>query len=116
MTTYTTTQIAEDVLRKLSLIDANSSGAAADVAYISRVYEQAFEEWSDEGLVYWPSSEIPGAVAPVIIDLVANRAQNAFGIPVSIADAQIIEERILRRLRRHVAHRLSGFTTKVDTF
>lgn len=118
---YTKAQIAEDVLRKLGLLEANSSGSATDVAYIARVYDQASGEWADDGLVYWPNTgltvaEIPAAVASILCDLLANRVQAAFGTPISVTDMQDMEERILRRLRRHCAHRLSGFTTKVDTF
>lgn len=118
---YTTTQLAVAVLRKLRVVDAGEAQADIEAELLSIVtdtYEAKWEEIAAHGqeLVYWPMNEIPRPVLLVLRDLIALEVQDHFGDPISPEDKEAREVIILKRLRRHTSTQSSGKQTTATFF
>ena len=68
---YTTTQLATAVLRRLGVLDATETAASTDVTYITDVWAAKWEEISAHGqeITYFSYDDIPDAVFLTIRDL-----------------------------------------------
>lgn len=108
----TETQLAQQVLEDMSIIPAGGVPTAADNEYVIRVYNDKIEDWRDESLVYWVAGEIPQSIFRTLCALVANEIAPAFGKTSSLEERMQRETMLLRRLRRHMARKPSGFPTK----
>ncbi len=104
----TKAELAAAVLRDLGIVDALSSPSATDSAFVVQKYEDAYAYYEDLGLTYWTDTEIPSAVFAMLVDLVANRCMNAFGVAQSFDEMMSREETLLKRLRRHCARGRTG--------
>lgn len=110
---YTKTDLAEHVLRKLRVIDAGEAQADISAELLSIVtdaYDAKWEEMSAHGneLTYWPRDTIPNPVLLILRDLIALEVMDHFGQPISAANRESEEAVILRRLRRHTQIKSSG--------
>lgn len=101
---YTTTQLADAVLRELGVVDAEETPDTVDRTYVTDSYTAKFHELSGHGLeiTYWTVSAIPDAVFLIVRDLMINEVRGAFGDPIDPAEKQQRQELLLRGLRRHV--------------
>ena len=115
---YTTTQLADAVLRELSVADASETPDTADHTYVTDTYDALWEELAGHGmeLVYWPASEIPNPIFLIIRDLLTLECRGAFGQPIDPADKEQRRVVILRRLRRHVQTQESGKSVKATYY
>lgn len=115
---YTVADLAQAVLRHLSVIDANETVDSADESYISDVWAAKWEELSAHGneLTYFAYDDIPNPVFLIVRDLVALEVQSAYGKPVAPADKEAQETIILRRLRRHTQVQRSGNSVKATYY
>jgi hypothetical protein len=115
---YTTTQLADAVLKHLAVADASETPDTADRTHVTDVYAQVWEELAAHGLelVYWPADEIPQPVFLTMRDLVALEVQGAFGRPISPAEKEQQREVILRKLRRHVSMQSANKQTRAVYF
>ena len=104
--------LAAAVLRDLAILAADEAPDAADKSSVEKVYEEKYEEWNDDSLVYWPENEIPLAIFRTIVALVANESGPAFGRGRQSPDRQEAEKVLLKRLRRHVAKVPSGMPAR----
>jgi len=110
---YTTTQLAVAVLRKLRVIDATETSSDIDSAILTQItdtYRAKWEEISAHGkeLTYWAYDDIPNPVFLTLVDLIANEVRSEFGQPMSAEAKETEENAILRRLRKHVQVQTSG--------
>lgn len=112
----TRTELIREVLLQLTVIEADGTPSAADSDFVGGKYDELLSEWEFEDLVYWESNEIPLEAFTTVALLVANRVQNGFGRSASISDMDTEETRLLRRLRRNVAKRKTGFPIKATYY
>ena len=103
---YTSTDLAEFVLRKLRVIDAAETQSDIEseiLLIVTKAYEAKWEELSAHGkeLTYWPIDSIPRPVLLILRDLIALEVMEAFGQPISLSDKEAQELIILRKLRTH---------------
>jgi predicted aminopeptidase len=113
---YTTTQLAVAVLRKLRVIDATETSSDVETAVLTHVtdtYRAKWEEITAHGqeLTYWAYDTIPNPVFLTLVDLIANEVRDSFGQPMTAAEKESEERVILSRLRRHVQVQSSGRPT-----
>lgn len=114
--TYSSTDLAEHVLRKLRVVDAGEAQADIEselLSIVTTTYTAKWEELAAHGqeLVYWPMNEIPRPVLLVLRDLIALEVQDHFGDPIKPEDKEAREVIILKRLRRHTSTQSSGRQT-----
>lgn len=112
----TRTQLIREVLLQLAIINAEGTPSAPDSDFVGSKYDELHAEWDFEELVYWDANEIPLEAFNTVALLVANRVQNGFGVSVSIEEMEGREITLLRRLRRNVAKRKTGFPVKATYF
>jgi hypothetical protein len=112
MTTRTKVQLATSVLRKFGALDALESGSSADVAYITAEYEELLAYLEDKSRAYWPEDAIPLAVFQIMVRLVANEVEGAFGKESSVESREARRELIMKELIKHVARPASGLPAK----
>lgn len=107
---YTTTQLADAVLRELNVADASETPDAADRTYVTDTYTALWEELAAHGMevIYWAPDDIPAPVFLIMRDLLTLECRGAFGQPMDPADKDGRRSVILRRLRRHVQTQKSG--------
>lgn len=105
-------ELIREVLLNLAVIGADDPISAADSDYVGGKYDDLTSEWEFEELSYWESDAIASEAFNTIVLLVSNRVQNAFGKNISIEDMDARETLLLRRLRRNVAKRKTGFPIK----
>lgn len=119
-------ELSTSVARKLGIVDALHSPAAADAAYIEGEYDDLLSLYESKETIYWPNTgrdveEIPEAVFSALRDILCGNVNGAFGVdePV-VADergARIpISTRGWRNLKKHVARPASGFPAKARFF
>lgn len=118
---YTTTQLAMAVLRKLRVIDATETSSDIDAAIITQItdaYRAKWEELSAHGkeLTYWAYDDIPNPVFLTLVDLMANEMSAEFGRPMTAEAKESEETVILRRLRKHVQVQASNRPTAAIYF
>lgn len=115
---YTTTQLADAVLRELAVADASETPDTADRTLVTDTYAAWWEENAAHGneLVYWPAAEIPPPVFLIVRDMMVLECMGAFGRPMSPADKQAQKDVIERRLRRHVQMKSSGNPVQATYF
>ena len=118
---YTTTQLAVQVLRKLRVIDATETSSDVESAVLSQVtdvYRAKWEELTSHGteLTYWAYDDIPNPVFLTMVDLIALECRDTFGQPMTAREKEVEEETILRRLRRHTQIDPSGNPVKATYF
>lgn len=115
---YTTTELADAVLREMAVVDASETPDAADRTYVTDTYAALWEELAAPGyeLAYWPPADIPNQVFLVIRDLMILECQGAFGRPLPPAEKDARRQVIEKRLRRLVGVRKSGLPTKAIYF
>lgn len=114
--TRTTTELATEVLRFLTVIAADEAIAAADESYITNVYYDKWDELAGENLAYWTKGEIPKACFLVLRDIVANEVAGAFGKGQSVEDKDARDKLLRQRLRRHTMTQASGHEQAVEYF
>jgi hypothetical protein len=110
---YTTTQLAVQVLRKLRVIDATETSSDVESAVLTQVtdvYRAKWDEITSHGneMTYWAYDSIPNPVFLILADLIALECRDAFGQPISAREKEIEEQTILKRLRRHTQTQASG--------
>lgn len=110
---YTTTQLAVQVLRKLRVIDATETSSDVESAVLTQVtdvYRAKWEELSAHGseLTYWAYDDIPNPVFLTLVDLIALECRDVFGQPMTAREREVEEQTILRRLRKHTQIQASG--------
>lgn len=108
----TRTELIREVLLDLAIIQADGTPSSADSDFVGNKYDALHAEWEFEELVYWDANEIPLEAFNTVTMLVVNRVQNGFGRGASISEMDAEETRLLRRLRRNVAKRKTGFPVK----
>lgn len=108
----TRTELIRDVLLHLGVIAAEDTPSAADADHVGKKYDDLTAEWEFEELTYWDSNEIASEAFNTVVLLVANRVANAYGKGSSVEDMDARETMLLRRLRRNVAKRKTGFPIK----
>ena len=106
--TKTEAELATAVLRDLGVVNATDTPSAADSAFVTGKYRDAYSYCEDLGLAYWTSTAIPSAVFLMLVDLIVNRCMTAFGFAQSIDEMKAREEDLLKRLRRHCARGRTG--------
>jgi len=118
MSTKTKAELAESVLRHLTIIDATESPDSDDEALVVSAYENKFQEIRAHGvnLTYWKRDSIPAEVFLILRDLIALEVMPAFGQPITAADKEASEQIILKRLRRHVSTQSSGLPVRATYF
>ncbi|MCB0133565.1 MAG: hypothetical protein KDD75_00455 [Caldilineaceae bacterium] len=112
MATKTAVELATAALRQYNKLAAEETISAADSDLIIGVYQAKLEDWSEEGLVYWTYDATPQVVFQTLVELVWNEVSPAFGVPNPVEQKYQRETLLLKRLRRHVGRRTSGFQTK----
>jgi hypothetical protein len=112
----TRTELIREVLLQLAVLSSDGTPSAADADVVGKKYDDLHGEWEFEELVYWDANAIPPEAFTTVALLVANRVQNGYGRSASIAEMDTEETRLLRRLRRNVAKRATGFPTKAIYF
>lgn len=107
---YTTTQLADAVLRELGVADASETPDTADRTYVTDSYAAWWEEMASHGteLVYWPASEIPAPVFLIVRDMMMLECAGAFGQRLDPADKESRKMVIERRLRKHTSMQSAG--------
>jgi hypothetical protein len=107
---YTTTQLADAVLRELGVVDAEETPDSVDRTYVTDRYAEKYAELSAPGLelTYWAASSIPDAVFLTLRDLMMNEVRGAFGEPMDPAEKEARQAVLLRPLRRHTSVEKSG--------
>lgn len=118
MSTKTKAELAEAVLRHLTVIDATEDPDADDEALVVAAYDDKFQEIRAHGvnLTYWKRDTIPGEVFLIMRDLIALEVMPAFGQPIAAAEKEGQEQIIFKRLRRHVSTQSSGRQVEADYF
>lgn len=116
--TKSTTDLATAVLQHLAVLDATETIDSSDETYVTGVYEDKWAEMSSHGneTTYWPSASIPDAVFLILRDLISLHCRAAYGIPISEAELEMEENRVMRRLRRHISVQSSDLPTQTSTF
>ena len=106
----TQAELAEAVLRELSVLDAEEVVPAEDESFVIEAYLAKFEELVAHGLelAYWNFDQIPSAVFLTVRDLVINEIAGAYGEPMEPEVKSQRETVILKRLRRHTAVHSAG--------
>lgn len=110
--TKTAQELATAVLRDNNKLSAEETISAADSDYIISKYRTKLADWNEEGLVYWTYDALPDVVFDTVAALVWNEVSSAFGVVAAPEDRMQRETLLLRRLRRHMGRRKSGFATK----
>ena len=115
---YTTTELADAVLREMAVVDASETPDTADRTYVTDTYTALWEELAAPGmeLAYWPPADIPNQVFLIVRDLMVLECQGAFGRPLPPAEKDARRAVIERRLRRHVQVQRSGSPVQADYF
>lgn len=119
-------ELATDVLRKLTVVDALETPSAQDSAYVEDQYDHKYAELRDKGLAYWTNTdrsteEIPLVVFGALVDIMCEDVAGAFGLKTP-SDTDDVGRQVscgtkgLRNLRAHVAKRPSGESTKAVYF
>lgn len=115
-TSFTRTELARDVLLFNRIAGAEAEIAAADRDLVVRTYDNLMAEFESDDLTYWADDEIPPSVFDTMKDLVWNRVANAFGRAQSPEDQFSRETLLMKRLRRHMARKPSGYPIKADYY
>jgi hypothetical protein len=76
---YTTEDLATEVMRLPGWLDAHETPDSADAAYITRVYSGYYAEWVIREIAYWPEAVIPEEVFWHIVRIVADSVAPSFG-------------------------------------
>lgn len=107
---YTTTQLADAVLRELNVADASETPDTADRTYVTDIYAALWEELAAHGneRIYWPQDDIPAPVFLILRDMLALECRGAFGMPMDPADKQARRSVIEQRLIKHTQMQKSG--------
>lgn len=122
MSLKTKRELCTQVLRRIGLADSVENPASEDIARIASIYDTKLEEWRDRDLVYWPNTslevqEIPVQAFDALVALMINESEGGFGRnPKDVLTQQQIEERLLRRLRRHTQMKSGGAPVKATYF
>ena len=109
-------ELATSVLTELAVIGASETPTADDATLIKNAYNDKYEQWADEELVYWELDEIPNAIFLPIRDIIMNEVRGSFGEPVPAAEKMGTEDALTSRLRRHMARETSGHRTEAEYF
>lgn len=118
---YTTTDLALAVLRKLRVIDASETESDVEAAVLTQVtdaWRAKWEQLSSHGveLTYFNYDAIPNPVFLILVDLMANEMRPDFGTDMSQTQKEQEELIILRRLRRHTMVQSTGKQTQTRYF
>lgn len=115
---YSSSNLAEAVLRQMGVVDAQETPDTLDTAFVQDAYSKKLEELNGPGLelVYWTAEQIPPQVFLVLRDLMILEVQGAFGQPVDAASKIQQEEVLLYKLRRHTAEPHDDMATTVLSF
>jgi hypothetical protein len=82
----TATELAKDVLLKLSRIDAVDDPSAEDLAYITRVQKMEVAQLRKRQIAYWTYNSIPDEVYNSFVDYIAACVGNQYGVAISPAE------------------------------
>ena len=114
--TRTRQELAVAVMRELGKIGADETPTSDDATYVKAAYDDKYEWWVDEELVYWEPDEIPKAVFQAVRDIIINEVRGAFGEPTPAEEKSAREDLLMKRLRRHTARATSGMRTEAEYF
>ena len=112
----TRSELATSVLTELAVIGASETPSAEDATLVKNAYNDKFEQWVDEELVYWELDEIPNAIFLPIRDIIMNEVRGSFGEPMPLAERLATEDILTSRLRRHMARGTTGHRTEAEYF
>ena len=111
------------MLRRARIVGSSEPVPAEDFEIVASIYATKLEEWRDRDLVYWANTgndvaEIPPIVFDTLVNLMINEGESQFGknINMSVLDRSLIEDRLLKRLRRHTHMKSSGLPVQPDYF
>ena len=116
---YTTTELADEVLRALAVVPSVETPDTEDRTYVIGRYQMLHAELSGEGqkLTYWEVDEdIPAEVFNMLVDAVVLEAGPAFGRAVSVLEKMQQREVVMRRLRRHVQVQSANTPARADYY
>ena len=115
---YTTTQLADAVLRKLTVTTPYETPDSTLRSVITDAYAAFYEEYAAPGqeLMYWDvDAPIPNAVFGIIRDFLVIDCASEFGKePLNIAQKDAMKEPVIKRLRRHVAVQSAGLPVRSE--
>tara|TARA_R110000822_G_scaffold62916_2_gene154839 strand:+ start:1385 stop:1738 length:354 start_codon:yes stop_codon:yes gene_type:complete len=115
---YTTTQLADAVLRSLAVVDATETPETDHRTYVTDTYTQLWEELASHGteLIYWPYAEIPAPVFLILKDMLVLEVGPAFGRTIAPAEKDAQRSMIEKRLRKHTQVQASKLPTQAVYF
>lgn len=116
MSTRTRAQLATSVLRKLGILDANSSPSAADSDYVISEYDDMLAYLESRDRAYWSADEIPLSIFGPVVRLIANEVAPAFGRGTNVTDQEAIRELLMKPIIQHVARVPSGLPAKAKHY
>lgn len=114
--THTATELAEAVLRKMTIIDAEETAPTEDSDFVVDAYHTKFYQMVEQKLAYWSIDAIPREIFAAVRDLIVNEVKEAYGEPMSASEKEQEETILLRPIRRHVNRPASGHETQADYF
>jgi len=116
MTTKTKIELAAAVLRKMGIVDANSSPSSVDTAYVVSEYADLLAELVDDGYAYWPENAIPQAVFQHVVRLLVNETGPAFGVQSTLEDREARKQLLKKPIIKHCRRRHSGLPVRATYF
>lgn len=109
----TKTEIGTDVLEKLGAIGAGETPDTVDQSTADNAYDAVYQELRSRMLVDWGSTEdIPAWARLHVVDIVANRISNRYGVPRQPDE----EELAFTRMAKHIAVDLDGEPTRANFY
>lgn len=75
----TTQQLAEAVLRRLSVVGAGETPSPDDATLVKDMYADLYQELEVEDVSFWPETSIPEHVFRALTDYMAGNAAPDFG-------------------------------------
>jgi ABC-type Mn2+/Zn2+ transport system ATPase subunit len=115
------TDLATAALQQGSLIAADESLTAVDLATVAMSYDTKLAEWRRRGYVWWTNTdnttnEIPNEVFGPLTLLLYNEIRSAFGQANDPVTQQRTENELLKGLRRVNTKQPSGESTRFSSY
>jgi hypothetical protein len=117
----TKSDLAEEVMRLLGLLDANESPSTEDSSLIENAYDDKWEELRLHERIYWKKDEIPNEVFRAMARIVAEDVAPSFGVQTQPEFGEGGQQvsmgtKGLFDLKRVMAREASGVPTKATYF